>query len=89
MTDPRQLVALALVVMLINVPFGYWRAGTRKFTLRWFVAVHAPVPLVVALRLGTGVTARLGTIPLLIGAFFAGQMVGGALRKRWNARRGR
>lgn len=89
MTDPRQLVVLVLVVMLINVPFGYWRAGTRKFTLRWFVAVHAPVPLVVALRLGTGVAARLGTMPLLIGAFFTGQMVGGTLRKCWNGRRGR
>ena len=80
------LPSLAITVALLNVPFGYWRAGTRKFTLPWFVAVHAPVPLVVALRIGTGVTWRFGALGVLAGAFLTGQYAGGALRRWRNGR---
>jgi len=82
----RDLSILALLVALVNVPFGYWRAGTTKFTPRWFAAVHAPVPIVVALRIVTGVAFRLGTVPILVGAFLGGQMAGGKLRA-WRQRR--
>lgn len=37
------LVAIA-GTFLVNVPFGYWRAGVRKFSPAWFVAIHAAVP---------------------------------------------
>lgn len=74
------LWATAAVVLLLNLPFGFWRAGTTKFTWPWFLAVHAPVPLVVAVRLIAGLGWRLWTFPVLIGAFFAGQMLGGKLR---------
>ena len=36
---------VALGVLTINLPFGFWRAGVRKFTPPWIVAVHGPVPL--------------------------------------------
>jgi uncharacterized membrane protein YphA (DoxX/SURF4 family) len=81
------LSILALSVALVNVPFGYWRAGTRKFTPQWFVAVHAPVPLVVVLRLAAGIALRLGTATVLVGAFFGGQVVGGKLHA-WRRRAG-
>ncbi|HSQ09327.1 MAG TPA: hypothetical protein VLN25_01745, partial [Burkholderiaceae bacterium] len=32
----------------------YWRAGLRKFSPAWFVAIHAPVPLVFGLRFALG-----------------------------------
>ena len=80
------LPVLALFVAVLNVPFGYWRAGTKKLSLPWFVAVHAPVPIVVLLRLAAGVTWRLSAFGVLAGAFFTGQWAGGALR-RW--RKGR
>lgn len=73
--------ALAVVVMLLNVPFGLWRAGTRKFTAIWFVAVHSPVPVVVVLRYWTGLGWSPATFAVLGGAFFAGQLLGGRLRR--------
>ena len=82
----NHLPVLALSVAVLNVPFGYWRAGTKTLTLPWFVAVHAPVPIVVALRLVAGVAWRLSAFGVLAAAFFTGQWVGGALR-RW--RKGR
>jgi hypothetical protein len=77
----RLFIAAAIVVAL-NLPFGFWRAGAGKYSARWIVAVHAPVPLVVAVRLFSGLGWHLITFPVLIGAFFTGQFVGGRLRRR-------
>ena len=81
---PRlDLLALAtLVIFFLNLPFGYWRAGLRKLSPGWFVAIHAPVPLVVALRWGLGLPFRWGTLPLFVMAYFAGQFLGARLRAR-------
>ena len=49
-----KLYLIALAVFLLNVPFGYIRAGQRKFSWKWILAIHAPVPGVVALRLASG-----------------------------------
>jgi hypothetical protein len=80
-----RLAAAAVLVALLNLPFGYWRAGTRKFSVAWFVAVHAPVPLVVGLRLAFGLGFRAATVPALVAAYFAGQFLGGRLRRRRSA----
>jgi hypothetical protein len=75
------LAASAVAVLVLNLPFGYWRAGTEKFSRAWFLAVHTPVPVVIAIR----VLAHLGwhfiTFPVLVGAFFVGQLAGGVLRR--------
>lgn len=76
----QALILAAAFTLLVNLPFGYWRAGTRKFSPAWFVAVHGPVPLVVAARLLLGVGFRWANIPVLVAAFFAGQLAGGRLR---------
>lgn len=74
------LWAVAALVLLLNVPFGFWRARVRKFSVPWFVAVHAPVPLVIGLRVVSGLGWQLATLPVLVGAFLAGQWIGGRLR---------
>ena len=74
------LWTVALLVFLINLPFGYWRASSRKFSPQWFVAVHLPVPLVVALRIYSGMGWKPISFPVLVGAFFLGQFVGGKIR---------
>jgi len=77
--DP--LWAGALGVLALNIPFGYWRAGERRFSLPWFLAVHIPVPLVVGLRILLALGWRFTTFPVLVSAFFLGQFLGGALRR--------
>jgi hypothetical protein len=82
------LWAVAALVFLINLPFGFWRAGVEKLSRQWFLAVHLPVPLVVALRVFSGLGWRPVSFPVLIGAFFLGQYAGGRLkRRRLGARR--
>jgi hypothetical protein len=75
------LWTVAATVLALNLPFGYWRAGAPKFTRAWFLAVHIPVPLVIALRVASGLGWRFSTFPVMVGAFFAGQLVGGSLRR--------
>jgi hypothetical protein len=74
------LWTVALFVFLINLPFGYWRASSKKFSRQWFLAVHLPVPLVVALRIYSGLGWKPVSFPVLVGAFFLGQFVGGKVR---------
>ena len=76
--------ALAIAfTFVVNVPFGYWRAGARKFSPGWFVAVHAAVPMIIALRLALGIPFRWQVFPLFVVAYFGGQFVG----SRWRLRR--
>ena len=74
------LWTVALLVFLINLPFGYWRASVRKLSTQWFLALHLPVPLVIALRAFSGLGWKLMGFPVLVGAFFLGQFVGGRVR---------
>lgn len=77
------LFTVAFTVLVLNLPFGFWRAGVKKFALPWFLAVHVPVPLVIALRLMSGIGWQIMTFPVLVGAFFLGQFLGGKLRLWW------
>jgi hypothetical protein len=70
-----------LFVFLINLPFGYWRSRTRRFSLQWILAIHAPVPFVVVCRIFLGLGWHLITFPVLGGAFFAGQFAGAKLER--------
>ncbi len=76
------LWAVALAVLLLNLPFGYWRAGVSRFSVPWFLAVHSPIPAVIVLRLMSGLGWRFITFPALIGAFFAGQFLGGLCNRK-------
>jgi hypothetical protein len=73
--------SVAALVIFLNLPFGYWRASAEKFSRPWFLAVHIPVPFVIALRITSGIGWQLATFPIMIGAFFAGQYIGGIIHR--------
>jgi hypothetical protein len=77
----QAMIIAAVLTFLVNLPFGFWRAGTRQFSLIWFLAVHGPVPMVVALRLGLGIPFQWTTLPPLVVAYFAGQIAGARMRR--------
>lgn len=75
-----KLILVLIFTVVINLPFGWWRQGLRKFSLPWWLAIHLPIPLVIALRVGLNIP--YATVPLVIGAAVVGQMIGGRFRKR-------
>ncbi|MEK6536895.1 MAG: hypothetical protein AABZ63_05375 [Actinomycetota bacterium] len=78
---------LCLGTALLNLPFGYYRAGVRKFSIQWLLAVHLPVPLIFIIRITSG--AGWTIIPLLIASALAGQLVGGMIRPGFGSTRQR
>lgn len=74
----QPIIILCLGAFLLNLPFGYYRAGTRKLSWQWFVAIHLPVLIIIAARLVSGVSWR--AIPLVFASDVAGQLLGGILR---------
>ena len=71
-----------LIVFLINLPFGYMRSKHDKFSKKWMMAVHVPIPFVFLLRIASGLNWTV--IPFVILADIAGQMVGGRIRNNAN-----
>lgn len=71
---------IAILIFVMNLPFGAWRAGLRKLSPTWFVAIHLPVVLAIGMRILIGVPFRLATLPLYVAAFFLGQLAGGRAR---------
>ena len=80
------LGGVAAIVFVLNIPFGYWREGSRKFSTSWILAIHLPVPIIIGLRIISHLGWHLSTFPIMIGSFFLGQFLGGRLH-RWRAQR--
>lgn len=74
---------VALIVFALTLPFGYWKATVKRFSPRWFLSIHLPIPLVIALRIVSGLGWQFITYPVLVAAFFVGHFVGGRLYHWW------
>lgn len=73
------LLLVAVLIFLINIFFGYWRANTRRFSTQWLMAIHIPVPLAIGIRLWL-LSLSWAMLPVFVAVFFAGQYTGGRVR---------
>jgi hypothetical protein len=71
---------VALLAFVIDLPFGYRRASVRRFSPQWLLAALLPVPLIIALGIYSGLGFKLISFPVIVGAYFLGQFVGGKVR---------
>ncbi|TGE31183.1 hypothetical protein E4K68_18595 [Desulfosporosinus sp. Sb-LF] len=76
-------IMVSAVVIILNIPFGYWRGNVRKFSWQWFISVHCPIPLIIFLRIRLGLGWEWTTYPILVGAYFIGQSLGAKWYKLW------
>jgi len=70
------LLFVTIFVFVLNLPFGYWRANVPRYGLQWVLAIHLPVPFVIAARIFSNIGFEFYTYPVLIGAFTLGQFAG-------------
>jgi hypothetical protein len=75
MSHPALILALVAAAVVVNLPFGAYRVSVSRFSWRWFLAVHLPVPLLFLLRFEAHVAAW--AIPLLVAGAVLGQYLGG------------
>ena len=74
------IAIVAALAFVVNVPLGALREHTRTFSWQWFLAIHAAVPFIAALRILSDVTMLV--IPLLVILSIAGQVIGSRYRRR-------
>ena len=74
------LAALLMFSFGANLPLGYLRETSRKFSLHWFILVHLSIPFIVILRGMLGFDWHI--IPFTLICAVAGQFAGGRLRRR-------
>ncbi|MBI3088330.1 MAG: hypothetical protein HYY91_05540 [Candidatus Omnitrophica bacterium] len=75
-----KIAVVSVICFLVNVPLGMWREHTKKFSWQWIVAIHASIPLIIALRIG--LQLPLIAIPINIAAAILGQAVGARSEKK-------
>jgi hypothetical protein len=71
------VLILFAVTMLVNLPFGYARARARKYSLKWFLYIHLPIPLIFVARTLSHVEFKY--VPVFVLAALIGQVIGGKL----------
>lgn len=69
-----KMLAIVALGMAVNVPLGIWREHTQKFSLSWFVAVHAAVPFIAMLR--KSVLMPKTAMAITVAASIIGQVIG-------------
>lgn len=76
---PRILpvITVFLLTFIINLPFGYYRKKAQRFSFKWFLYIHLPIPIIVAARLLSNIDFRY--IPLFVVAAITGQFLGGRI----------
>jgi hypothetical protein len=68
-------IAIVLIVtFLLNLPFGWLRRKEKKFSFKWFLYIHLPIPFIIVMRIWLGINPWF--IPLIIAVAVAGQAIG-------------
>ncbi len=81
--QPDQILLLVILLFFsfgTNLPLGYFRETSRKFSLRWFILIHVSIPFIIALRTALGFSWYW--IPLTLAGAVMGQLLGGRIRRR-------
>ena len=73
------LAALIIAAFVLNLPFGYFRGNTKKFSFKWFLYIHLPIPFIFVLRTLAGFGFNI--VPLMIAGAVAGQVIGARFNK--------
>jgi hypothetical protein len=73
------LFQLLLFAFVINLPLGYLRQGSPRYSWRWFLYIHLSIPLLIFLRLSLDFNWTI--IPLTIGCAVGGQWLGGRIQR--------
>jgi hypothetical protein len=71
------ILILFAFTLLFNLPFGRARAKTKKYSLRWFLYIHVPIPIIFVARTLSHIEFKY--VPIFAVAAIAGQIIGGRM----------
>ncbi len=76
-----KLILFTLIVIILNLPFGYWRSNVKKFSFQWILAIHIPVPVIIFLKLFLDICFVFHAFFIDIIAYMLGQILGQLIYK--------
>ncbi|RJQ40617.1 MAG: hypothetical protein C4550_03175 [Nitrospiraceae bacterium] len=71
------IIGIFSFTVMLNTPFGYLRGKAKRFSFKWFLYIHLPIPFVLLARILSNVDMMY--IPLFVLAAVIGQIWGGKL----------
>jgi hypothetical protein len=77
--SPLLLATLLAATFILTLPFGAWRSTCRKYTFKWWLAIHLVIPFIFLMRRWGGFSYWY--IPLFLASTVLGQIVGGRINQ--------
>ena len=71
------IAVIFVLTFVLNLYFGSLRSKTKKYSLKWFLYIHLPIPVVFVARVFSNIDFRY--IPIFLLAAVTGQILGGRL----------
>ena len=71
------VIEIFLFTFVLNLLFGYFRGKQKKYSFKWFLYIHLPIPFVVLARVLSHLDYRY--IPIFLFAAVSGQIFGARL----------
>jgi hypothetical protein len=68
------VILICVLSFGLNVIFGYFRGKQKKFSFKWFLYIHLPIPFVAFARIFSHLDWRY--IPIFLAAAIIGQIFG-------------
>ncbi|HAM53802.1 MAG TPA: hypothetical protein DCP92_25065 [Nitrospiraceae bacterium] len=65
------------VTAIINLPFGFFRKRENRYSGKWFLYIHIPIPFIILIRVLSHLDFKY--IPLFVLAAVMGQVWGGRI----------
>eukprot|EP00201_Polytomella_parva_P020397 CAMPEP_0175038924 /NCGR_PEP_ID=MMETSP0052_2-20121109/195_1 /TAXON_ID=51329 ORGANISM="Polytomella parva, Strain SAG 63-3" /NCGR_SAMPLE_ID=MMETSP0052_2 /ASSEMBLY_ACC=CAM_ASM_000194 /LENGTH=619 /DNA_ID=CAMNT_0016300513 /DNA_START=349 /DNA_END=2208 /DNA_ORIENTATION=- len=75
-----RFLAIAVIAAFVNIPCGIWREQCKKFSVHWFIAVHATFPFVAMMR--KAILMPKAAIFVTVVASVLGQFLGVRIARR-------
>jgi len=71
------IATICIITLVLNLFFGYFRAREKKYSFKWFLCIHLPIPLIAFARIYANLD--YGVIPIFLIVAVAGQVIGGKI----------
>jgi len=71
---------LIITAFVLNIACGFIRQGWPKFSFKWFLWIHASIPVLIYLRISSGISGAF--IPVTLMMAILGQIAGSRYRRK-------
>lgn len=72
-------IVVSIISFVTNLPLGYYRKNTRKYSFMWFFLIHASIPIIIYMRIA--LDADNWIIPVNIFLAIVAQLIGQSFNK--------